>query len=186
MTQEDKRIFINHCLKTKKYIFLITLYQGLRKGEVLGITSEDININNKTLSVNKSLNDRGNIDTTKNNSSNRTMPLFDPTIKILKYINLNTTNRIFNISNATMQKEFREIIKYLGLNPKYTIHSLRHTFITNCQDSNIPEHIIQNWVGHTIGSNVTKQVYTHVQKDSNDINIITLNQSQFYSDSTQY
>lgn len=36
--------------------------------------------------INKTLNDSGNIDTTKNNSSNRTIPLFDPTIKVLKYI----------------------------------------------------------------------------------------------------
>lgn len=85
-----------------------------------------------------------------------------------------------------MQKEFRDILIEIGLNPKYTIHSLRHTFITNCQDSNIPEHIIQNWVGHTIGSNVTKQIYTHIQKDSNDINIITLNKSKFYSNSTHF
>lgn len=186
LTQEDKTKFIKYCLKNQKYIFLITLYQGLRKGEALAITGKDIDLKNKTIVINKSLNIKNRIDSTKNISSNRTMPIFEPTLTILQQLNVNTEHRLFNISNATMQREFTKIINVLNLNKKYTIHSLRHTFITNCQDSNIPEHIIQSWVGHTIGSNVTKQVYTHIQKDSNDINIITLNHSKFYSNSTHF
>ena len=184
LEQRDKEKFIDYCLKNKKYIFLFTLYQGLRKSEVLGIMKEDINLTKNTLDINKTFNDRGQFDTTKNTSSNRIMPLFKPTIELLKNININTKDRIFNISNAKMQSDFTKIIEDIGLNPKYTIHSLRHTFITNCQDSGITEHIIQNWVGHTIGSNVTKQVYTHIQNESNLLNINKLNQSKFYSNST--
>lgn len=83
-----------------------------------------------------------------------------------------------------MQDKFKKIINKLGLNPKYTIHSLRHTFITNCQDNRIPEHIIQNWVGHVIGSKVTKSVYTHIQEDTNLANFRLLNESKFYLNST--
>lgn len=184
LTIEDKEKFIEYCLKTKQYIFLVTLYQGLRKGEVLGLTAEDVDLGNNTLTINKALSDRGFLDTTKNTSSNRIMPIFNPTIEILKNINLKTKDRLFNISNAKMQSDFTKVIEELKLNPKYTIHSLRHTFITNCQDSGIPEHIIQSWVGHTIGSNVTKTVYTHIQKESNLLNINKLNDSKFYSNST--
>lgn len=162
----------------------MTLYQGLRKGEVLGLTAEDVDLENNALTINKALSDRGFLDTTKNTSSNRIMPIFNPTIEILKNINLKTKDRLFNISNAKMQSDFTKAIEELKLNPKYTIHSLRHTFITNCQDSGIPEHIIQSWVGHTIGSNVTKTVYTHIQKESNLLNINKLNDSKFYSNST--
>lgn len=183
LTTQDRLLFEKYCLEHEQYIFLITLYQGLRKGEVLGITKQDINFIDKTLNINKTLNDKGKFDTTKNETSRRVMPLFEPSILILKQVNL-SKQRVFCISNAKMQSDFTKIIQELGLNKKYTIHSLRHTFITNCQDNNIPEHIIQRWVGHSIGSNVTKSVYTHVQEDTNKANIDILNKSKFYSHST--
>ena len=53
----------------------------------------------------------------------------------------------------------------------YTIKTLRFTFITKCQEANIPEHIIQKWVGHEIGSQVTKKVYTKVRQQAEVENI---------------
>lgn len=181
LSEQDKKIFIEECLKTKEYIYLVALYQGLRLGEVMALTSKDIN--DSELVVCKSINSNGKIDSTKNSYSNRIMPLFEPTKKIIKLLDM-TKVRLFTKSKAYIEKTFRRIIEKTNLNPKYTIHSLRHTFITNCQDSNIPEHIIQNWVGHHIGSKVTKQVYTHIQQESNLLNINKLNQSKFYSNST--
>lgn len=183
LTTQDRLLFEKYCLEHEQYIFLITLYQGLRKGEVLGITKQDIDFIDKTLDINKTLNDKGKFDTTKNETSRRIMPLFEPSLLILKQVDL-SKQRVFCISNAKMQSDFTKIIQDLGLNKKYTIHSLRHTFITNCQDNNIPEHIIQRWVGHSIGSSVTKSVYTHVQEDTNKANIDILNKSKFYSHST--
>lgn len=185
LTNADRQVFEDYCYENKEYVFLVTLYQGLRKGEVLGLTKQDVNFKERTLDINKTLNDKGKFDSTKNLTSKRIMPLFEPSFKILKQIDL-SKDRIFCISNAKMQSDFTNIIKTLGLNNKYTIHSLRHTFITNCQDNSVPEHIIQNWVGHSIGSNVTKSVYTHIQKDTNIKNIDILNQSKFYSNSTQF
>lgn len=183
LTIEDKEKFIEYCLKTKQYVFLVTLYQGLRKGEVLGLTAEDVDLENNTLTINKTWGKTEKWDTTKNKTSNRIMPLFNPTKEILKNYNC-PTERLFQTNHKSINIYFRKIISTLNLNPKYTIHSLRHTFITNCQDSGIPEHIIQSWVGHAIGSNVTKTVYTHIQKESNLLNINKLNDSKFYSNST--
>lgn len=184
LTNEDRMSFENYCLENKEYVFLITLYQGLRKGEVLGITKEDIDIKNNTLRINKTFNIRGKFDTTKNITSNRIIPLFNISKQIFNKIDLDKNTRIFNYDHTLLQSKFRKIIDILNLNPKYTIHSLRHTFITYCQDNNIPEHIIQSWVGHTIGSKITSTVYTHVQKDTNEANILILNNSKFYSNST--
>ena len=58
----------------------------------------------------------------------------------------------------------------------YTIKTLRFTFITKCQEANIPEHIIQKWVGHEIGSQVTKKVYTKVRQQAEVENIKIYNQ----------
>lgn len=183
LTTQDRLIFEEYCLKNNYIVFLITLYQGLRKGEVLGLTWDNIDYNNNQLIINKNFNQKNEFDTTKNITSNRIMPLFENSKKLLQKL-IQTNKRIFEYSQRQLQSKFQKIIKELNLNTKYTIHSLRHTFITHCQDNNIPEHIIQNWVGHQIGSNVTKQVYTHIQSDTNNLFINKLNSTKFYSNST--
>lgn len=128
------------------------------------------------MTINKSLNQKNEISTTKNIYSNRVIPLFDKTIKILeKYKNVQ--GRIFNVSYLTCEREFHKITKELGSKTKYTIHSLRHTFITRCQEANIPLYIIQRWVGHNIGSEVTTRVYTHTRELAELENIKKLNDS---------
>jgi integrase len=48
---------------------------------------------------------------------------------------------------------------------RITMHELRHTFITRCHEKQIDEILVQKWVGHTIGSTMTKGVYTHIADD---------------------
>ena len=183
LTTKDRLNFEKYCIKNKYEVFLIALYQGLRKGEILGLTWDNVDYNNNELTINKNFNQNNEFDTTKNITSNRVMPLFEQSKKILQKLTIKNT-RVFEYSQRQLQNHFQKIIKELNLNTKYTIHSLRHTFITYCQDNNIPEHIIQNWVGHQIGSNVTSQVYTHIQSDTNKLFINKLNSTKFYSNST--
>lgn len=161
LTQREQELFINLCQKDiYKDIILVTLYQGLRIGESLAITGENIDLNNMQLRINKSLNSSGELDTTKNIQSNRIMPIFNNSIEILKkYISFGN-KRIFNISYNVPQKHLKKILENSEL-PNISLHDLRHTFITNCKNKEIPEHIIQSWVGHNIGSSVTSRVYTH-------------------------
>lgn len=175
LTNRDELEFENIFIKENQDIFLICLYQGLRRGEALALTMQDVNFDNKTLSINKSLNRKNEIDTTKNDYSIRTMPLFDKSIKILKKY-LNVSGRIFNFSYTTTEKIYNKIIRENFPNKKYSIHSLRHTFITRCQECNIPIHIIQKWVGHVQGSSVTSAVYTHAREFAELENIEKLNQ----------
>ncbi len=155
-------------------LFLITLYQGLRKGEALAITGEDIDFINKTLTINKAINEHNEFDTTKNLSSNRVMPLFENSIEILKKYAL-SKERVFNIPGKRAQAIFTDIIKKNFPTKHYTIHSLRHTFVTKCQEAGIPLHIIQKWVGHTIGSKVTNTVYTHTREEAEQSSIEIFN-----------
>lgn len=153
--------------------FLICLYQGLRKGEMLALTNEDLDFEARTIRINKSMSQNGVIGETKNIYSNRIMPMFNKTYDILiKYKNVQ--GRIFTISRGSSEDKFLDIIK-TNFNKKYTIHSLRHTFITKCQEAGIPLHIIQKWVGHNIGSEVTAKVYTHLRESAELENIEKLN-----------
>ncbi len=183
LTRELEEKLINAC-KTVLHgdYFLVCLYQGLRKGECLAITTEDIDFEKNTLSINKSVNDKNQFDTTKNEQSNRVIPLFERTkALLLKYIG--TTGRIFNFTSKIIQKALKKINAEIDYHLK--IKDLRSTFITRCQEMNIPEFAIQSWVGHTIGSKVTKTVYTKYNAQDNTKYINIFNNSKFYSNSTQ-
>jgi len=184
LTKEQQNIFINKCLTDDKYdIFLITLFQGLRKGEVLGITNDNLDFQNKKLSIIKSLNQENEFGKTKNVPSNRVIPIFENSLNILKkYENVN--GRIFTLTNKTFHVQFKELLKECNLPSSIKLHDLRHTFITNLKNINIPEHIIQFYVGHTIGSRVTSQVYTHVNEENIVENTNIINE-KLNSNSTQ-
>lgn len=182
---QEQTAFINACKNSNcGDFFLIVLYQGLRKGEAMAILKRNIDFTYNTLSINKSVNRHNQLYTTKNIYSDRTMPLFKPTIEILKnYNQLNTDERLFKFNPKTLQENFKIILKNAGLTNDIRIHDLRHTFITNCKNSNIPEHIVQSWVGHQIGSKVTSSIYTHIDNNISNINANILD--KFYSNSTQ-
>ena len=155
-------------------MFLICLYQGLRKGEVLALTGEDIDLNKKLLTINKAISTNNELVDTKNEYSNRVIPIFNKTIPILqKYAG--TSERLFKVSYYGCEKRFKKILQSHFPNTKYSMHSLRHTFITRCQEANIPLHIIQRWVGHNIGSSVTNSVYTHTRELAELENIDKIN-----------
>lgn len=163
-TAEQRKKFIQVCTGGDKYcdFFLVALLQGLRRGEILMLKPNDIDFENNTLRVDESISDYSADFTTKNKYSNRTMPLFDTTKKVLqKYRNLPEDERFFKMGTKELSQKLQKILNQAEL-PKLTIHELRHTFISWCRDNGVPEHVVQKWVGHQIGSKVTSQVYTHV------------------------
>ena len=175
LSNEDETILENAFIKENLDIFLVCLYQGLRRGEILAIESNDIDFNKKTLNINKAINEQNEFDTTKNSYSKRTIPLFDKTISILEKYK-NTQGRIFNYKYKWCDTTLKSILEKYLPNKKYTMHSLRHTFITKCQENNIPLHIIQKWVGHITGSKVTNTVYTHIREVAEIENYNILNE----------
>lgn len=160
---EEEMQFIKNCKNLNLDLFLVGLYQGLRHGELLAITDKDIDFEKRTLDINKSLTQNGKFGPTKNDSD-RMQPIFNKTYEILlKYKNIK--GRIFKQSYKLADKLFKQALFSIP-NQKYTIKTLRFTFITRCEEAGIPEHIIQSWVGHEIGSEVTKKTYTKVRKQA--------------------
>lgn len=164
LNEKEEKLFIEECYKNKIGDFcLICLFQGLRRGECLALTRADIDFINKTITINKSINPSTTETNTKNDYSNRIIPIFSNAEKILEnYKNLAKEERLFNFSQSVINKNFEKIRKKLNL--KITIHSLRHNFITKCSELGIQEHIIQKIVGHAKDSRITKKVYTHVRE----------------------
>ncbi len=166
LNEQEELQFINECKQCDfGDFFLICLFQGLRRGECLGITRKDIDFNNLTLDINKSINAGTKAINTKNNVSIRNIPIFKQTLPILeKYKDLNSDNRLFNCTPSAIDKKFKIIKDKLKLN--ITINSLRHNFITKLVENKIPEYIIKQIVGHSKGSTIAKKVYTHIREEA--------------------
>ena len=153
LTPEEETSFIKECLiHPYGYIYLISLYQGLIPAESRSLLKSDIDLTKNTIRI------RG----TKNQYRDRTMPLFDNTKNILSLIK-SDSDLVYPLSKEKQRKIFNDILAKLNIKD-FTQHNLRHMFITKCKNLNVPEHIVQSWCGHSIGSSVTSKVYTH--KDS--------------------
>ena len=169
LTHQEEKIFIEEC-KKHKYgeFYLICLYQGLRKGEARALKVNDIDLENNTLRIDESLNTHTNDTSTKNEQSKRVIPIFDRAkdIIIKNIKNKSSEDLIFNIGVNRVDKAIKEITTKANLK-HITTHILRHTFITRCQELNIPLFVVQSWVGHEKGSVVTTKIYTHLNEETN-------------------
>lgn len=69
------------------------------------------------------------------------------------------------IDATSYRKYIRRVQKKLGL-PEKTVHMMRHTFVTEMYEKGIDEMTVQEIIGHTKGSNITRMVYSHLRKET--------------------
>lgn len=167
-----------------KNIFLIQMYMGLRIGEVLALSTENIDLENKLLYVKRTLtNDKefaiilGN--KTKTYAGNRTLPIPDFLVPIfeeqLKYANENLYNLIFTTNdnyirtseiNKELKRIFEEELKTSSKN--ISTHCLRHTYGTRCVEAGMTAVVLQRLMGHkdvTVTLNTYTSVFNKFKKD---------------------
>lgn len=127
LTIEEQKAFVNQLYNEQyKNIFLIALHTGMRIGEILALKPDDIDFDNKLITIDNTLtkNKSGKViigDTTKTYESNRKIPITIITEPILKecitsYIP-NENNLLFChlngsiIAPATINSQFKKICK---------------------------------------------------------------------------
>lgn len=183
-----------------KNIFLIQMYMGLRIGEVLALSTENIDLENKLLYVKRTLtNDKefaiilGN--KTKTYAGNRILPIPDFLVPIfekqLKYANENLHNLIFTtndnyIRTSAINKELKRIFEEeLKTNSKnISTHCLRHTYGTRCIEAGMTAVVLQRLMGHkdvTVTLNTYTSVFNKFKEDELEKvnNYLTNNQLNF-------
>ena len=159
----------------------------MRRGELLGLRFQDIDFENKTISIRHSLVESVDskcpvLKDCKTDGSNRTMVVSDYTMKLLKQQKYRyNTNRMkygkdFGNSNMVISKEdgnyflpksftakWAKTLKKYGLR-HIKLHGTRHSAISFLLSQGVPLHIVQKRAGHQ-DPKITLSVYSHVAKD---------------------
>lgn len=161
LTHEQEQRFVEACRGSNQgKLLLLCLYQGLRLGEALAITYEDIDFERKTITVNKAVDSLGNVTTPKTATSIRTLPLFSNAAALFER---GASGNVFKSPRKVYQNAMLKICKELGFRG-ITVHSLRHTFATRCAERGITAKMVQQWLGHST-LDMTLNVYTHINAD---------------------
>lgn len=160
-------------------LFILAISTGLRQGEILALTWDDIDLKNRTISVNKTykkvyefssdgskyLVDKIQAPKTKN--SYRLVPISDELYSLL--------NRVFvkkgyvfkdeagNILSAKIvYYEWTKALKLCEI-PHIKFHALRHTFASSLVSTGVDIKTLSELLGHS--SITTTQIYLHSSID---------------------
>lgn len=161
LTHEEEERFVNAC-KTHNQgrLYLFCLYQGLRIGEAVALTYDDIDFVKRQITVSKSICPDGTITPPKTDKSNRVIPLFE---KSLQLLDRNGQGNVFEFNRKTYQNKLAILCRKLEFK-NVSVHTMRHTFATRCSEAGIAPKVVQKWLGHST-LDMTLNVYTHVNED---------------------
>lgn len=171
----------NECLKYQAMIYL-AIDSGARRGEIVGLTWNDVDLKKQTLNINKSVQYTKELGifekTTKTQTSDRIIYLSNKTIEILKAYQKEqlenklklgskweNSKRIFttivggDMHPDTPSQILEKIIKKYNLK-RISFHGLRHTSISLQISSGIQAQIISKRAGHSSVS-TTHSIYSH-------------------------
>ncbi|EJC04543.1 site-specific integrase [Helicobacter pylori] len=163
--EEVKKIIENAQSLRLKAFLVVAFFTGMRTGEQLALTWEDIDFNEKTITINKSLNELGQITSPKNKPSVREIDLLDPVEKILKELQASegANKKFIFISmpkrSSVFQKHFKKLLKALNLKDR-KLYTTRHTFASLM----LSQGEEAMWVSKTLGHkdlNTTYKTYSH-------------------------
>ena len=155
---------------------LISLYSGMRMGEVNALKKDNIDFKNNVIKVRQTIT-RGEgyrtflKDGVKTETGIRDIPIsaklkpilekaiadakpnkYDLVFYDIKNDKLITTNQVNSFFNRTCEK--------CGINIRGQ-HSLRHTFATRCIEAYVPAVVLKNWLGHA-DIHITLDTYADV------------------------
>lgn len=186
-----ERILLTDINETKVGI-LLSLYAGLRVGEVCGLRWENIDLENGIIHIDSSVERIKNINKengssktvlilsdTKSDTSNRTIPISNILQKILLKNKQNNNRFVIEgktypyADPRTLQYAFKKCLKECEL-PEINYHALRHTFATRCVEAGVDIKSLSEILGHS-NVNITLNTYVHSSLEQKKLQIEKLN-----------
>lgn len=151
-----------------RIIFQMLFWLGCRVGELLALTSEDIDFESGTVSISRTYYRRNQTDyitPPKTESSNRkiTIPKFlQEELKnfLDRQYGLTPEERIFPITDRAIQKKMKQKTELAKLKP-IRVHDLRHSHIALLIEKGMQPLVIAQRVGHD-SVNTTMNIYGHL------------------------
>lgn len=179
--EEQKRLefYILNNLNNITIGILISLYMGLRIGEVCALKWKNIDLENKRIHVNHTIirikdlskntpnKTKVIIEEPKTDNSKRIIPIPPTIIPFLKFIkNKNTDDNNFVLTNNSKfieprnyYNKYKKIMKQISIE-NYDFHSLRHTFATRCIELGFDPKTLSEILGHS-DIKITLSLYVH-------------------------
>lgn len=164
--------------------YRFVLQTGLRTGELIGLRWSDIDFENRTMKIERTMEYRykvgeWRVGPPKSKSGYRTIPLTDEAIRILenqrsknkslKLVPMEWKDIVFlcrkgtPVKNSTYDTGLFKYCDRVGI-PRFSMHVLRHTFATRCIEGGMKPKTLQKILGHSnIG--ITMNLYVHITED---------------------
>ena len=180
---------------------LLSLYTGLRVGEVCGLMWSDINFEKSILSVRRTVQririgahkTRIIADSPKSRTSRRVIPIPRFLMKLLRDSRSDDNHYVLSdseiiIEPRTLQRRFKSILKKADL-PSVSYHSLRHTFATNCLQAGFDVKTLSEILGHaSVETTLNRYVHTSMEQKIKCMSLLELkaySPSELLSDTLQ-
>ena len=186
LTPEEQELFLRYAEGTSneaQYRFL--LETGLRTGEMVGLKWSDLDFQNRTITIERTMEYRPSVGEwrvgpPKSKAGYRTIPMTEACYQVLmdvkrkraqaKVIVPEMKDFVFlnrdglPTKNSTYDAHIYKLTQKAGMK-NFSMHSLRHTFSTRCIDAGMRPKTLQKILGHS-NLSVTMDRYVHVQEDT--------------------
>lgn len=184
--------FLNVARNHRLYpLFLLALGTGMRKGELLALQWQDVDLDAGEITVRRNLvkNEAGQYELglPKTDTGKRRIPLACDTVEALK-IHRKAERRgrseprpgdfVFtaasgnHVQHRQLDKVYRSLTDAAGL-PRIRFHDLRHTSASLLVRQGVPAKVVADRLGHA-DVRFTLQVYTHVYDDQRNAAALTI------------
>ncbi|MCI8760612.1 MAG: site-specific integrase [Clostridia bacterium] len=194
LSKQEQNNLTNYILENqsiKSFGILLTLYSGIRIGELCALQWKDIDFKNNILHINKTLQRVYIKDTQiniskiiitkpKTHNAEREIPLNKEFSSELKKYKTSSDDYILSCSNKwveprTYRRFYQKILKKANIT-NINFHGLRHTFATNCIKLGIDYKTVSELLGHAT-VNITLNLYVHPEMSQKKkcINLICKN-----------
>ena len=168
-TREEYDIFIEEATAYPEYYyaFQVLYWTGIREGELLALTPADINLEQATLTINKTyqiIKGKEYITDPKTRKSNRIVSIPAFLVEELReymgmIYDIQDTDRLFMLSKNSLLRKLKNIAKKAGVKP-IRVHDLRHSHISLLIELGFSVVAIGDRVGHE--SSVITFRYAHM------------------------
>ena len=172
-------------MNTTSLCVLLSLYTGLRIGEVCGLMWGDIDFEKSILTVRRTVQRirtgvRGTrliVDSPKSKTSQRSIPIPAFLADILR--NFRENDGFYVLSGSakvteprTLQHRFKSILKKANL-PSVNYHCLRHMFATNCLQAGFDVKTLSEILGHaSVETTLKRYVHSSMERKTQCMNLL--------------